>query len=117
MASNWLSAQWSTCPGGVSSAVTPELLPPGQYAWGYNLAVRAGKPHTRPPFVERPCGLPRGLHQCSSYFGVQGGMIVTSIGGNLYRIRIGENIYSWEPIPLDFRNSRRRGCSRRLRPW
>lgn len=32
-------------------------------------------------------------------------MIVTLIGGRLYRIRIGENIYSWEPIPLDFRNS------------
>ncbi len=103
----WTSWAWQTCPGGVSSAVTPELLPQSQYAWGYNLAVRGGKPHTRPPFVERPCGggLPRGLHQCSSYFGVQGGMIVISIGGNLYRIRIGENVYSWEPIPLSFRNS------------
>lgn len=107
MARQWSSWAWQTCPGGVSSAVTPELLPQSQYAWGYNLAVRGGKPHTRPPFVERPCGggLPRGLHQCSSYFGVQGGMIVISIGGNLYRIRIGENIYSWEPITLSFRNS------------
>lgn len=105
MASNWTSWAWQTCPGGVSSAVTPELVPQSQFAWGFNIAVRGGKPHTRPPFVELPCGLPRGLHQCSSYFSVQGGMIVTSIGGRLYRIRIGENIYSWEPIPLDFRNS------------
>ncbi len=101
----WASVTWATCPGGVSSAVTPELLPASQFAWGYNQAVRGGKSHTRPPFVELPCGLPPGLHQCSSYFGVQGGMIVTSIGGNLFRIRIGENIYSWEPIPLTFRNS------------
>lgn len=105
MANRWTSQTWATCPGGVSSAVTPELLPPSQFAWGYNQAVRGGKSHTRPPFVELPCGLPPGLHQCSSYFGVQGGMIVTSIGGNLFRIRIGENIYSWEPIPLTFRNS------------
>lgn len=105
MPNHWTSATWATCPGGVSSAVTPELLPQSQFAWGYNQAIRGGKSHTRPPFVELPCGLPPGLHQCSSYFGVQGGMIVTSIGGNLFRIRIGENIYSWEPIPLTFRNS------------
>lgn len=105
MAKNWASQPWSTCPGGVSSAVTPEILPNGQFAWGYNIAVRGGKPHTRPPMVELDCGLPPGLHQGSSYFGVQGGMIVTAIGGRLYRVRIGENIYSWEPIPLGFRNS------------
>ncbi len=105
MSKGWTSWNWSTCPGGVTSAVTPELVPQSQYAWGFNVAVRGGKPHTRPPFVERPCGLPRGLHQTSSYFSVQGGMIVTSIAGNLYRIRIGENVYSWEPIPLEFRNS------------
>lgn len=97
---------WQTCPGGVSSAVTPELLPQSQFAWGYNIAIRGGKPHTRPPFVERPCGgLPRGKIQCASYFGVQGGMIVVSIAGSIYRIRIGQNIYSWESIPLTFRNS------------
>jgi len=105
MSKDWTSWAWQTCPGGVSSAVTPELVPQSQFAWGFNIAVRGGKPHTRPPFVERPCGLPRGLHQCSSYFSVQGGMIVTSIAGNLYRIRIGENIYSWEPIVLPYRNS------------
>lgn len=106
MARKLSSWAWQTCPGGVSSAVTPELLPQSQYAWGYNIAVRGGKPHTRPPFVERPCGgLPRGKIQCASYFGVQGGMIVVAIGGNLYRIRIGQNIYSWESIPLTFRNS------------
>ncbi len=105
MSNKWATQTWATCPGGVSSAVTPELLPPTQFAWGYNAAVRGGKMHTRPPFVELPCGLPPGLHQCSAYFGVQGGMIVTMIGGNLFRVRIGENIYSWEPIPLTFRNS------------
>lgn len=106
MASKWSSWCWQTCPGGVSSAVTPELLPQSQFAWGYNVAVRGGKPHTRPPFVERPCGgLPRGLMQGASYFGVQGGMIVVSIGGSIYRIRIGQNVFSWETIPLTFRNS------------
>jgi len=101
----WIPTGFSTCPGGVSSAVSPQLLPGGQFAWGFDVAVRGGKPHTRPPFVELSCGLPQGLHQCTSYFGVQGGMIVTMIGGRLYRVRIGANIYSWEPIPLSFVNS------------
>lgn len=106
MSSRWSSYAWQTVPGGISSAVTPELLPTSQYAWGYNIAVRGGKAHTRPPFVERPCGnLPSGLLQGASYFGVQGGMIVCSIMGRLYRIRIGQNIFSWEPITLPWRNS------------
>ncbi len=100
----WVPATFETCPGGVSSAVAPELLPPGQFAWGSNIAIRGGKPHTRPPILERII-LPEGLHQGSAYFGVQGGMIVTSIRGRIYRLRIGTNTFSYEEIPLSFVNS------------
>ncbi len=104
MPSNWSAQLFETCPGGVSSAVAPELLPPGQFAWGLNIAVRGAKPHTRPPIVERLL-LPPGLHQGSSYFGVQDGMIICSIEGRIYRLRIGANMYSYEEIPLSFVNS------------
>jgi hypothetical protein len=104
MSSKWIPALFETCPGGVSSAVAPELLPPGQFAWGMNIAVRGGKPHTRPPIVERLV-LPSGLHQSSAYFGVQNGMIVSNIQGRIYRLRIGANTFSWEEIPLGFINS------------
>ncbi|HEX2899824.1 MAG TPA: hypothetical protein VHS96_08910, partial [Bacteroidia bacterium] len=99
----WTPAVFETCPGGVSSAVAPELLPPGQFAWGGNIAIRGGKPHTRPPIVERLI-LPEGLHQGTGYFGVQGGMLVTSIAGRIYRLRIGANTFSYEEIPLSFVN-------------
>jgi hypothetical protein len=101
---NWIPATFETCPGGVSSAVAPELLPPGQFAWGLNIAIRGAKPHTRPPIVERLI-LPEGIHQGSAYFGVQGGMIVCSIAGRIYRLRIGANTFSYEEIPLGFVNS------------
>ncbi len=104
MASKWIQQSFETCPKGVSSAVAPELLMPGQFAWGANIAIRGGKPHTRPPMIERLV-LPSGLHQSSSYFGVQGGMIVTNIQGRIYRLRIGNNAYSYEEIPLGFVNS------------
>jgi hypothetical protein len=104
MSSKWQMAMFETCPGGVSSAVQPELLPPGQFAWGMNIAIRGGKPHTRPSIIERMT-LPSGLHQASSYFGVQDGMIVTSIDGRIYRLRIGNNTFSYENIPLGFVNS------------
>lgn len=100
----WLPAAFETCPGGVSSAVSPQLLPPGQFAWALNCAIRGAKPHTRPPIVERLI-LPEGLHQGSAYFGVQGGMIICSIHGRIYRLRIGTNTYSYEEIPLSFVNS------------
>jgi len=101
---NWEQVSFETCPGGVSSAVAPELLPPGQFAWGANIAIRGGKPHTRPPILER-MQLPSGLHQGSCYFGVQGGMIITSIEGRIYRLRIGSSTFSYEEIPLSFVNS------------
>lgn len=100
----WLPKVFTTSPGGVSSAVTPDLLPPGQLAWAMNASIRGAKPHTRPPIVERLI-LPEGLHQSSGYFGVQGGMIVTNIAGRIYRLRIGTNTYSYEEIPLGFVNS------------
>lgn len=100
----WIPVTWETCPGGISSAVAPELLPQGQFAWAANVAVRGGKPHTRPPIVERII-LPEGLHQGSAYFGVQGGMIVCAIAGRIYRLRIGTNLFSYEEIPLGFVNS------------
>lgn len=104
MAKNWLQVPFETCPGGVSSAVAPELLPQSQFAWGQNIAIRGGKPHARPPFLERLV-LPSGLHQSSAYFGVQGGMIVANIQGRIYRIRVGVNTFSYEEIPLGFINS------------
>lgn len=104
MGKTWIPWVFETFPGGASSAVAPELLPPGQTAWMMNMAIRGAKPHTRPPIVERMV-LPAGLHQSSGYFGVQGGMIISNIHGRIYRLRIGNNTFSWEEIPLNFVNS------------
>lgn len=104
MSKTWLSLLFETCELGVSSAVAPELLPDNQVAWGMNIDVRGGKAATRPNL--RCLGnLPVGLIQGGEYFGVQGGMLVVSIAGRIYRLRIGQNDMQVEEIPLTFRNS------------
>lgn len=104
MGNEWRSLLFETCLEGVSSAVSPELLPDNQLAWGFNISVRGGKPLTRPA-LKFCMSLAPGLIQGGSYFGIQGGMIVTQIAGQLYRLRIGETAFSYENIPLDFDNS------------
>lgn len=104
MSRKWQSLLFDTCEAGVSSAVSPELLPNNQNAWGMNIDVRGGKPSTRPNL--RGIGnLPAGLLQGCEYFGVQGGMLVASIAGRLYRIRIRTNSIDVDEISLTFRNS------------
>ncbi len=104
MAKNWISLLFDTLELGVSSAVAPELLPPNQAAWGFDVDVRGGKPATRPNLAFR-MALPFGLIQGAEYFSVQNGMIVASVAGRIYRLRIGANTFSYEEIPLDFINS------------
>lgn len=104
MAEQWQTLLFETCEKGVSSAVAPELLPDTQVAWGGNVSIRGGKPYTRPPWTLR-ADLPRGLIQGGEYFGVQGGMLVISIAGHLYRIRINNRSFEVEQISLGFENS------------
>jgi hypothetical protein len=104
MSNSWRSLLFETCELGVSSAVVPELLPNNQVAWGMNIDVRGGKPATRPNIAARLV-LPPGLIQGCEYFGVQGGMLVASIAGRMWRIRINGRSFSYEEIPLDFQNS------------
>lgn len=104
MRDTWTTEPFDSALGGVSSAVDPRFLNPSQLAWGKNVVVRGGFPGTRPAFRERLV-LPSGIVQGARYFSVQNGMIVTSIAGNLYRLRIGNETFSAESIALDFRNS------------
>ncbi len=104
MSSNWEKLLFETCELGVSSALAPELLPANQFAWGMNIDTRGGKPGTRPNMALK-MSLPPGLIQGADYFSVQGGMIVVSIAGQLYRVRINGPTLSWQDIPLSFVNS------------
>jgi hypothetical protein len=104
MANNWQSLLFDTCELGVSSAVVPALLPSNQLAWGGNIDVRGGLPSTRPN-ISACINLPPGLIQGAEYFGVQGGMIVASIAGEMWRLRINANSFAVEEIPLGFVNS------------
>lgn len=97
---------FATARSGVNSAFSPDELPVDQVAWMLNGAIRDGKPHTRPPI--RSLGyLPEGIIQGAGYFSAQNGMIILSVAGALYRLRIGERTFSYESIPLSFPNSPR----------
>lgn len=100
----WIPLLFDTLELGVSSAIAPELLPNNQAAWAMNADVRGSKIATRPNMVHRMF-LPPGLIQGCEYFGVQGGMMVASVAGRLYRIRINGRLFSNEEIPLGFINS------------
>ncbi len=95
-----------TYSGGVSSAVSPDLLPANQAAWGMNADFRGIKVHTRPNIAQRMY-LPSGLIQGLGYFNVQGGMLIAMVSGVLYRLRIGvyNQNFSWEQIVLPWYNS------------
>ena len=99
MDARWKPWVFETFPAGASSAVSPDLLPDGQVAWGMNVSFRGAKVRTRPNIAHRLI-LPPGLLQGASYFGVQGGMIVAMIAGQAYRVRISENDFSYELINL-----------------
>ena len=104
MPAQWIPELFSNAMGGVSSAVSPEMIQPAQVAWAMNCSFRGGKPSTRPALRYRT-GLPNGLVQGAGYFGVQQGMGVISIMGRLYRIRANPNNCTWEEITLPWRNS------------
>jgi hypothetical protein len=104
MAEQWAQLLFETCERGISSAVSPELLPDTQVAWAGNVTARGGKPYTRPPWILR-ADLPRGLIQGGEYFGIQGGMLVVSIAGHMFRIRINNRHFEVDQISLDFENS------------
>jgi hypothetical protein len=99
--SNWTPEIFSSALGGVNSGQSPEQIGPSQFAWMLNASARGGKPSTRPPLKFRML-LPPGLVQGAGYFGVQNGMIVTSIRGHLYRLRMRG---VWDEIALPWRNS------------
>lgn len=103
-AQKWLTEIFENAAEGVSSAVTPELLAPTQLAWGKNIRTRGAKPGTRPS-LKYMGALPSGLVQGVSYFSVQGGMGVISIGGHIYRLRIGLYDATFEEVALPWFNS------------
>lgn len=105
-APKWLQESFTSSVSGANSAVEPDLISQSSLAWGYNVANRGGRPHSRPYFKWR-MNLPRGRTQGVSYFSVQNGMGVLMVDGRLYRLRIGspENITdTYEEIALDFIN-------------
>lgn len=104
MAKQWLTFNFETAPSGVSTAISPDLLPTGQFAWGMNVSIRGGKPQTRPSQACR-LFLPPGLVQGMGYFGAQDGMLVVMIEGRPYRIRVGARDFSYENISLPWYNS------------
>lgn len=95
-----------TSEAGVSSAFEPELIPDNQLSWMKNGVIRGGKPHTRTPLRFR-LTLPRGKLQGVGFFSIQNGMLIVSIDGEIYRIRVGTKTsgFSYEEIPLEWRNS------------
>jgi hypothetical protein len=107
MDQNWQGWNLETFPGGVSSAVSPDLLPPNQCAWGMNADYRGSKVKTRPN-IEQQLFLPSGLVQGAGFFNIQGGMLIAMIAGIAYRIRVGVpgvGGFSYESIPGAFSNS------------
>lgn len=106
MDDKWIGYNLETFSGGVSSAVSPDLLPQNQVAWGMNADFRGYKVHTRPNIGQRMT-LPSGLVQGLGYFNLQGGMLIAMIGGAPYRLRIGLRAadFSAELIPLPWYNS------------
>lgn len=91
---------------GVNSSVAPDLIGNDQAAWLLNATVRGGKPASRPSI--RGLGfLPSGIVQGAGFFSVQGGMLMVSIGGQLYRLRIGARDFETESISAGFVNSPR----------
>lgn len=70
--------------GGANSSVDPALLPPNQYSWGVNVAVRGGYPRTRPGF-KFVKALPNGVIQGACYFkNSSSEQLMTLIDGRLY---------------------------------
>lgn len=70
--------------GGANSSVDPALLPPNQYSWGVNVAVRGGYPRTRPGFKFIKA-LPNGVIQGACYFkNSSTEELMTLIDGRLY---------------------------------
>lgn len=107
MEQTWQGWNLETFPGGVSSAVSPDLLPPNQCAWGMNADFRGSKVMTRPN-IEQQLFLPNGLVQGAGFFNIQGGMLIVMIDGFPYRIRIGVqggSGFSCDKIPGTFQNS------------
>ncbi len=102
---NWGSEVFTTFLDGVNSAVEPSLIPQTQLGWMLDGTIRGGMPATRPP-IKSLGYLPDGLVQGAGYFSAQDGMLVISIGGQLYRLRIGPHVeFTAESIPLGFVNS------------
>lgn len=100
----WTPELFTSAIGGVNSGLSPELVGPTSLSWAFNCSVRGGKPHTRPPY-RFVMVLPPGLVQGAGYFGIQQGMIVLSIRGRLWRLRVNSKTPSWTEIGLPWRNS------------
>ena len=49
----WLSEGFTSALNGANSAVAPDLVGVSAVAWGYNVANRGSRPHTRPYFIRR----------------------------------------------------------------
>jgi hypothetical protein len=74
--------------GGANSSVDPALLPPNQYSWGVNVAIRGGYPRTRPGFKFIKA-LPNGVIQGACYFkNSSSEELMTFIDGRLYNTQV-----------------------------
>lgn len=103
MRQEWNSEQFEVYTAGVNSAVDPRLIGQSQLAWAMNMSMRGGTPSVRPAF-HKLMTFPAGLYQGSGYFSVQDGMLVSSVAGNLYKIKVGEHSATYEQIQLTYPN-------------
>jgi hypothetical protein len=104
MDSTWIKAEQIVVNDGVNSGFRPDQIGNAQVAWGFNMAVRNGKPQTRGfAFVQRAI-LPKGLVQGASYFSAAE-VFVVSIWGQLWRIVPTGSHVAVDSIPLASRNS------------
>lgn len=104
MNNDWVRNTQGICIDGVNTAVRPDLIGENQIAWMTNGTVRNGKPQTRIGLVQRLI-LPDGRFQGAGFYSPQGGKIMLSLGGLIYRVVLQGNDFVWQLVPLSFRNS------------
>jgi len=100
----WIKAEQLSVQDGANSGFRPDQIGTNQIAWGFNMAVRNGKPHTRGFGLVQRAVLPKGIVQGAGYFSAAGVFIV-SIWGQLWRIVPTGSSIAVDPIPLTPRNS------------
>ena len=105
MDASWRAQDQVVLSDGINSAFRPDQIGQNQAAWAENVTIRDGKPRTRNYKIVQRATLPKGLLQGAGYFSVQGGSIMLSIWGQLWRVLVNGNQFTVTDVPLPFVNS------------